>query len=177
MMGGPPATVEDDGTFQLTNLEPGTYVVRVMSPLSGKYLKSIQFAGQEIPDGSIDLTHVHSGEIHIVFGSDPGQLHGTTSPSTLVTVTPITDGLIRPDQFLGRMADQNGNFQIQNLPPGKYQVMAWESNDMNSMQIPEVRKQLDGKSVHVTLEANGNESAQLTPISIAGLDAALQKLP
>ena len=177
MNGGLPGGVKDDGSFELRDVTPAAYVVNVGGAVAGKYLKSVKFNGEERADGIIDLTHQHGGELQLVFGGDPGQIHGTTTASAFITALPVVDGLIRRDQFRTTMSDQNGNFQLLNLAPGKYSVSAWESQDLSVVQIPEIRQQLEGKAAKVTLGANGNESVQVTVIPSADLEEALRKLP
>jgi Carboxypeptidase regulatory-like domain len=168
--------IKDDSTFELNNLPPEIYTVNVRGPLAPKYLKSIQFSGQPLPDGLVDLTQQRGGDLQLVLGSDGGKITGTTAPSTQVTAT-LVDGAVRTDQFHTSMSDPNGNFQFQGLAPGKYLVLAWESNDVNSMQIPDLRKQLAGKGALVTLGANGNESVRVAVIPAAAIAEAIQKLP
>jgi hypothetical protein len=166
----------EDGSFTIDNVPPEIYRVTVGGPIAGKYVKSIQFDGQPAPDGLVDLTQQRSGNLQIVLGSDGGKITGTAAPSSIVTATP-QDGPVRADQFHLSMSDPNGNFQFQGLAPGKYLVLAWESNDGNSMEIPELRKQFESKGAKVTLSANGNESVQVTVISVADMVEAIQKLP
>jgi uncharacterized protein (DUF2141 family) len=169
--------VNEDGSFTIENVTPEIYRVVVGGLIAGKYLKAIQLDGQPVPDGLVDLTQRRGGDLQIVFGSDGGKITGTTAASTLITATPQMDGPVRADQFHLSMSDPNGNFQFQSLAPGKYLVLAWESNDGNSMEIPELRKQFESKGAKVTLSANGNESVQLTVIPVADVAEAMQKLP
>jgi len=173
---GAQATIKDDGTFEMKNIVPDIYALNIMGA-APRYVKSIQFDGQDIPSGTLDLTQHRGGELQLVFGTDAGQIHGTTSPSITITATPAVEGPIRRDQFSFTQSDANGNFQFLNLAPGKYQIMAWENGDLSPMQIPELRKQLEGSAASVTLSANGNESVQVTLIPADQVAAALQKLP
>jgi hypothetical protein len=177
-IGGAGGPVKADGTFELANLAPQAYNINVQSGgAAGKYVKSIQFAGQDVMNGFIDLSHVRSGEIHIVMGADAGQINGTTSPSVFVGAVPVADGPLRRDQFQGSNSDANGNFRLQNLAPGKYLVFACDFSNVNYLRIPELRAQLESSAVRVTLSANGNESAQVTAIPAAEFAEALRKLP
>jgi protocatechuate 3,4-dioxygenase beta subunit len=175
-MGGS-AHVKNDGTFEFTGITPDLYVLAVLSSPSGKYLKSIQFGGQDVPDGIIDLTRKGGGSMLLTFSDDPGAVSGTTSALALVTALPVVDGALRRDQFHAATSDAAGNFHFEGLAPGKYEVMAWESADTENTQIPELRKQFSAKALQVTVAPNGKESIQLTTVPAADFAEAMRKLP
>jgi hypothetical protein len=174
-----------DGKFVTRGVQPGLYQVNVGGVITGRYLKSIQFNDQDVPDGKIDLTNQGAGTLRIVFGADPGQVHGTVltragAPASgiLVTIAPPADRSVRRDLFKSTTTDQTGNFQFRDLAPVEYRVFAWEeAQDKFPAMAPEFFKLFESNGTRIHLQPNGNESVQVVMIPAAEIEAGKEKLP
>jgi hypothetical protein len=180
---GARAITNGDGTFVIHGVLPDRYRVNVAAMLAGKYVKSVQFNEQDVPDGGIDLTHQSGGTLRVVFGGDPCLLSGSVqtrsgapAANVLVSAAPPADRPGRPDLFKTVMSDQNGRFRFQNLAPGEYRVFASESSGDNPFQVPEFQKLFESAAASVRLQPNGNESIQLKLIPAAEIEAGKEKL-
>lgn len=177
-------SAENDGTFVLHGVAPETYRVNVQANIQGEYVKSIQFGDQDVPSGQIDLTQQSSAGIHVVLGTDPGQIQGVVqdrsgqpAAGVMITLVPPEEYGNRLDLFKQSFSDSNGSFQFRDLAPGSYKVFGWENPDMDVIWAPEFRKAFESKAASANIGPNGKESVQLTMITAEEIQAEKSKLP
>ena len=165
------ATAQSDGAFRLPEVQPGPY--RVILNLPGAYLKSVRLNGQDTPDPRISVPAT-GGQLALLMATDAGEISGTLKgPGQYVTALAASSpGAISIAAF----SAGNGSFVIRNVPPGDYQVLAWETRDTGLVEYPEFRKQFESRAVAVTVHSKGHESAALTAITEAEIEAARSRL-
>lgn len=79
-------------------------------------------------------------------GSISGKIFADTYDRMLITayiVTSLNDNLIKPDTLKADYAtqpDENGNYSLLNLPPGKYRLFAFNDDDRNSLYNKDMEK-------------------------------------
>ncbi len=128
----PFARVEDDGTFKLTGVSPGTYHVSVPG-LQNVYIKQARFAGQDVTRRPIVITP-GGGSLDIVVSKKVAELNGTVANSRGEPLMGITVSLwpktrneaIANGGVRVAVTDQNGAFKITNVIPDDYYVAAFE---------------------------------------------------
>jgi uncharacterized GH25 family protein len=155
--------------FTLSNVNAGRYVLNVTAN-TAYYVKSIRYAGKEIPPDGVDLTG--GGLIEITVSADGGRLQGAVVDSAgkpvlrgLVTIS-ATNG-VTPSRNIMPI-DSNGEYHFQMLPPGEYKVLAWDGGiDSASVQNPDLMKAFDAGAKVAKLEAGGTATVSLTATSAA----------
>jgi hypothetical protein len=110
----------------------GDYIVNVGFP-RGSYVKKVTFNDINLAGGVLRLAPAQSGTLHILLAHGDAQLsiavadaEGKPVPNTTVMVVPesATSAAALSRVHTRGRTDQNGNFSVQSLAPGKYKVLA-----------------------------------------------------
>lgn len=140
--GGGHAQVNEDGTFTMKNVAPGTYMVTTSGhwdPAAGYYLKEVRLGMQDVRE-SLQVSGAMSG-IEVILATDGGTLSGRVLtgenlPATGAMVLLVAGegkGLaLQLDAKFGQ-TDQNGNFLITAIRPGDYKIVAVDREEAESM--------------------------------------------
>jgi hypothetical protein len=113
-----PSKTADDGAFTLSRVIPGSYRVEAFGP--NVFVKSIQWGGQDVPNGLLDTTAGGAGPLRVVMGAKTATIKGTAPAGRLVEVIAVSSS---QQARSGAIADQQGSFAIGGLRPGKYRVI------------------------------------------------------
>jgi 5-hydroxyisourate hydrolase-like protein (transthyretin family) len=166
----PPARIQDDGSFQSERIFPGKYFINVTPLPPGSYLKQVRAGTAEIIESGLDLSESSPPQLQILIGSNPASIEGTVRrddkpwPSAFITLLPDS---LRPESFRHfartAIADQNGLFKLNGIPPGEYRVYAWEE----AVSVPEIDpdelKPYDSFAVKIKLAEGDHEQMDLSP--------------
>jgi len=171
-MGGAGAQAKDDLTFQVRNVTPDPYDVRVGGLPDGFYLKSIRMGQQDVTESGVDFTQgVSAEDMTIVVNPNGGQIDGSVQNSNGETaagamVTLIPEESHRSTLWLYKTAnsDQNGHFTIKGVRPGKYTVYAWEDIESGAYQDPDYVKPHESAGEKVSIDAGAHQNVQLKSI-------------
>jgi protocatechuate 3,4-dioxygenase beta subunit len=165
------AKVTADGSFASTAMAPGIYEVRL--PGRNAYLKSVRVGDQEAAGRKIDTEHL-SGPVTVVVGADFGRVDGTVTddagkPVSNANVTLIPDQSLSDwrDRFRNGSTNTAGKFTLNSVQPGEYRVFAWVGAEPGAPQSADFRKPYEERGAPVKVEANGRQSVDLKPITIA----------
>lgn len=127
----------------------------------GCYLQTIKLGGEEI--SAAGFVVAASTELEIVLSSTAGTIAGSVTevdgklfPGAAVTAIP-TDEKSQP---VKQSADDDGNFKVSGLRPGKYKLFAWEAVDDALWQDPEFRQKFDSRATEITVGPSEVQSAQ-----------------
>jgi protocatechuate 3,4-dioxygenase beta subunit len=179
----PDVPVKSDGTFTLDKVIPDKYRVALYALPDGTYVKSIRLGGQVVRPDSLDLTGgVGAAPLEIVVSASAGEINGSVQndhqqPATGAMITVVPDPL-DPDQFSlykSGTTDQNGQFSVKNLTPGKYRVYAWEEIENGSQFDPDFMKPLEGLGTKITVEENSRLPLTLTLITSVQMEQSKPK--
>lgn len=173
--GQEPAEVLPDGTFRIQGLLRDKYTVDFSVARSGSYLKALRVGGRELPGWELDLTNAESGvQIELLMGVGTASIEGVATeedrPAAGARVMAVPDDA-RPGRTHRRhttVADQNGQFQLGFLPPGRYKVYAFDRDTL--VPDPEQLRPFEGKAAAVTLEEGEHKSVRLAVLPAAELD-------
>lgn len=149
------STVTPEGTFEITGLS-GPRVFRVSNIPAGWVLKAVKLNGTDITDNGID---VRSGDpvsgVDVILTSKVTEVKGSVKagndPAMDYTVVIFSD---EPEKWrvptsrhiaTGR-PNQQGQFQVKNLPAGSYYAVALEYIPQGEWNDPEVLERLKGKA-------------------------------
>ncbi|HET9220419.1 MAG TPA: carboxypeptidase regulatory-like domain-containing protein [Terriglobia bacterium] len=153
-------------------LAPGATPPNVPVSLRNAYVKSIRFGSEDVLNGGLRVTGPSSDEMLIVIGTNPGAvegrvINGAGQPVKAATVVMIPEGGLkfRIDHKFA-FTDTSGMFQIQNTPPGDYQVYAFEQIEKGGWQDPRVMGQYEGRGKPIRVDEGGK--ATLDVVAIPG---------
>ncbi len=172
-----------DGTFELQQLDPGTYSFYVLFQGGNFYLHSITFNGQDVTNRAVDLSQTGSGQMEIRIASGVGQVNGSvesdgSSDSSGHIWTILIPDTIAPDASNVRVtvAKADGTFTLPNVPPGNYQILAADQADPRLWQNPRFLQQIKAQGTSVTLAENGHEQLQLRKLPYPLLQQTAEQL-
>jgi protocatechuate 3,4-dioxygenase beta subunit len=161
-------TIGEGNTFTVPGIPPGNYRVDVFGAPDGYYVKSVHVGGQDYFETGLAIsTNLTGVEITLVKGAT--SIEGTVLDSDSKPVAEGVVALIPPaakrDQwrlFKTALSDQSGRFNLRNLPPGEYTLLAFEpGEDASAVQNPDYLKRVESKGVAVKVGENATESVQL----------------
>ena len=166
-----PGTVKADGTFELKGLS-GTRIVRVTSLPPGWMLKSVRVSGNDVTDTGIDFK---AGEavtgVDVVLTSKLTEVNGTVKAGstqakdyTLVVFSDESQKWTLPSTrwVTGTRPDQEGRFQIKNLPAGGYLAIAVDYLAQGEWNDPDVLERLKPKATSFSIDEGETKTLSLS---------------
>lgn len=168
--------VQRDGSFEIQNVAPGRYMVRLMGTPSGTYVRSITYNRQDVTTSGIDLTQGGGGEIEAVLRSGSGEVDGTLDSLSSIPATAVM--LLVPETLaadgsgvLIANLQSPGGFVIRNVPPGRY--FAYATDRWSPLwQNPDFLRTIQNQGASVDLPENGHAQVQLSVITSDQVQAA-----
>jgi protocatechuate 3,4-dioxygenase beta subunit len=168
---GGPGSVKADGTFELRGLA-GTRILRVANLPPGWMLKSVRVNAQDITDTGIDFK---SGEavsgVEVMLTSKLTEVNGTVKDGsqslkdyTLVVFPddPQKWSLPNSRYVTGTRPDQEGRFQVKNLPAGSYYAIAVDYLAQGEWNDPDVLERLKSKATSFSLDEGETKTLSLS---------------
>lgn len=168
--GGGMGRVTEKGTFKLLGVAPDDYSVLVMGLPKGYYLKSARVGDTDVLESGLDLTRGVSGDgLELVISPGAAKISGSVVDAddkpvrgATVIARPVKGRAASLYTFLKTAStDQNGNFEIEGVAPGAYQMLSFEALDGLETQDPELFKEHETRAVKFELAENGVESRTL----------------
>ena len=162
-----PPTGPNDVGMELDNLAPGKYWINVNT--SRGYVASATSGSTDLLHEPLKVVSGANSPIEVTLRDDAASLDGNIAkssgqqaviaPGTTVYVVPLPDS---SGQFQQTGISPDGKFELQNLPPGSYRVLAFATSqkalpyrDVESM------KAWEGKGQVVRLTAGQKTSVQI----------------
>jgi hypothetical protein len=167
---GGSSSVTEDGTFEIKGIS-GPRLFRVSNVPAGWVLKAIRLNGSDITDTGIDIrpTEPVSG-LEVVLTSRSTEIAGAvqagSEPASDYTVVVFSDD---PQKWTVPMSrhiasarpNQDGRFQVKNLPAGDYYAIALEYIAQGDWNDPEVLERLRTRATRITLDEGEVENLTL----------------
>jgi protocatechuate 3,4-dioxygenase beta subunit len=161
LMGPGGGSVKADGTFTVTGLS-GTRIIRPANLPPGWMLKEVRVNGADVTDTGVEF---RAGEavsgVDIVLTSKLTEVKGAVTAAgsqpakdyTLVVFSDNPDRWTVPNSryIAGARPDQEGRFQVKNLPAGGYYAIAVEYLPQGEWNDPEVLERLRPTATKFTL--------------------------
>ena len=170
------STITPEGTFEIKGLT-GPRVFRVSNIPAGWVLKAIKVNGTDITDNGIDIKSAEpvSG-VEVILTSKVTEVKGAVKagndPALDYTVVIFSD---EPEKWrvptsrhiaTGR-PNQQGQFQVKNLPAGSYYAIALEYIPQGEWNDPEVLERLKSKAT--TLLASSEGEVKTLDLKLEGM--------
>ena len=168
---GGPGGVKADGTFELKSLS-GTRIIRAVNVPSGWMLKSVRVNGNDITDSGMDFKTGESiSGIEVTLTSKLTEVNGTVKDGSQqvkdYTVVVFADEpqkwtLASSRYVTGARPDQEGRFQIKNLPAGSYYAIAIDYLAQGEWNDPDVLERLKPRASSFSVNEGETKTLNLT---------------
>jgi protocatechuate 3,4-dioxygenase beta subunit len=167
--GGQMATeaVAEDGSFTLKNVGAQEYRVRVTGLPQGAFLQSGRIGSRDALNAPFNVDDSSAG-LQLQIGFSPGRVsgavadaRGVAAPGAQVVLVPDEARRGRSDAYFTANSDQNGQFTLNNVPPGSYKIFAWEDIPAGAYQYPDFLRRYEDRGQTVTVNANGTITANV----------------
>ena len=172
VMGGGSGAVKADGTFELRGLS-GTRLIRANGLPPGWMLKSVAVNGADVTDTGVEFKpgEAVSG-LDVVVTSKVTEVSGTVKGSngqpvkdyTLVVFSDEPQRWAMPFSryVTGVRPNQEGRFQVKNLPAGGYYAIATEYIAQGEWGDPDVLERLKARATTFSLDDGESRTLDLT---------------
>jgi Carboxypeptidase regulatory-like domain len=162
--------LQANGAFSLRNVPPGRYVVQ-LPPLTMAYVKSVRLAGINVLDEGLRIDRPLEGRLEIVIAGNTGKVSGTAVGADRqllagVTVVLAPDQRQRHDLYRSVSTDPAGRFGLENIPPGRYKLFAWEDVEAHAWLDSTFMSVFEDRGIPLSVDAGGNQTATITTIPL-----------
>jgi hypothetical protein len=170
----PPGTVRADGTFDLTNVVPGRYVLSIAGPaLDGTewWARSAMLGDRDLFDGQIEVSaDTELSGIDVTFTERRSELSGTLQTAAGDAASDVFVIAYSSDRrHWGPNARRvqavrpgvDGKYVIKDLPAGEYLVAAVTDVDQDEWQDPAFLERLQSASVKVPIAEGEKKTLDL----------------
>jgi hypothetical protein len=131
-----------DGSFAVPAVPPGRFRVGAIAGLpANQYLADVRQGGMSVFDSGFDVGGKSAGPLEILIGSGAGTVEGTVQEGPLkpvagaaVVLVPESRRILNRALYFSTTSDASGRFALRGVPPGEYQLFAWESVVPNAYQ-------------------------------------------
>jgi hypothetical protein len=168
----PAVNAEQDGSFSLAGVTPGTYRLSVTGLPRNTYVKSARLGGVDILNGGLRIDSSPNGSLDIVVGNSPGIVDATVVDERQMPVPAVTVALVptgtqekRYDVYRNATSDASGRIHLEGVVPGDYRIYAWESVENGAWTDPDFMRayQNNGASIRVTEGGSASAEVRLIP--------------
>ena len=159
------ATVDDEGRFDVSGLEPGEYELRVILPagLSGRWsLAAVQHQGRDLRDAPLTFAQGSISSVDVVVTSTPAELSGRLTSESGAPATDYYVVAFPADRTLWHAASPrlrvmrpaaDGLFSTRDLPPGTYRLAALTDVEPDEHRRAEFLESIYESAISVTVTA------------------------
>jgi hypothetical protein len=126
-------TFQSDGQFFINNIQPGEYTFDISGIPEDLYIKSERSGQTNLQGLTLGIAAGSPAPFEIVLGTDGGRVIGTVADASgkpfagaQVILAPKWERRNRPDQYRVSSSDEDGAFDLRGIPPGDYQLFAFE---------------------------------------------------
>jgi hypothetical protein len=165
------AGVDSDGTFQLSNVAPGTYRISLAGLSEDSFIRSATSGNQDALGRGLDVNDGSAENVRIVVGAIGGTVegvvnHDTEHPAIGAAVVLLPDQRDRVGLFKTATSDQSGHFTLRGIRPGPYRVLAFTDLEPNVYFDPMFIEKYQSQSKAVTIDEGSRVTLSLTAIPI-----------
>jgi hypothetical protein len=147
--------VGSDGSFTIPNVIDGDYEVRVPHA-NGAYVQSIKVGGQNISSRQRLVVEGRSlDSLEIGLGTSTASISGVIdAEDVLPGKTGVVAQLVGGEQVLVALTDTQGRYSLKDLPPGDYELYAWNDLDEVEYHNPQYLKKFEDKTTTLTIHSD-----------------------
>jgi carboxypeptidase family protein len=159
-MGGPPARVNDDGTFELS-VRPGRTRIGLMNVGMGWVIRAVRLAGTDVIDSGVDvepnenITRLEvelTNRITTVSGLVTNARGEPAKSYSVIVFSQDRERWTGSSRYQGGgRPDQDGRFKVTGLPQGSYYIVALERIEPGQAQDPDFLERVVPKATAFAL--------------------------
>ncbi len=146
---------EGKNAFQIADVKPGSYNV-FLGNIPDFYIDKVQAVGAAVSGNNVTIGTAPQVRLAVSIGQGPGRVDGVAlrdaKPEAGVMIPLIPNQPQNdPFQFRRDQSDSDGSFTLQEVPPGRYMLVAIENGWSQECADPAVFKQWlsGGKAIQV----------------------------
>jgi Carboxypeptidase regulatory-like domain/Polysaccharide lyase family 4, domain II len=170
-----PNPVNSDGTFVIKDVLDGSYNIQLAGLPPNAYLKRATLDGQDVLESGFTVANGQApgSMLDLVVSSNGGRISGVVMldgklvSDARVTLAPADESKLSEAPWLwfkDAATDQNGNFLVQGIRPGKYLAFAWQDIQPGQDRDPEFLKRFQDRGYQVQVSENSVQTLQLKAI-------------
>jgi hypothetical protein len=166
-------TAEADGSFVFPGIPEGDYILDAALPAGprggggGIYVADILFGGTSVMDNGFHIDEKLPAPLQVVLNSGTGSIEGTVYSSAQKPVTGVFVVLVplehrrMPSRYQRTMSAASGTFAFRAVPPGDYELYAWEEYLQTSEQDEAYMEKYKDKGQRVTVRAQSSSTTDV----------------
>jgi len=164
--------IQNDGQFAIIGVPRGAYTLDLAGLPEDLYIKEERSGQSNLLEDPLNVGWESPASLTILLGTDGGRIDGTVTETSghafagaQVALVPNAERRNRPDQYRSVSSDEEGKFEIRGIPPGDYQLFAWENAEEHAWLNPEfMMKYFDiGLPVPITAKSSSTVQVPLIP--------------
>jgi hypothetical protein len=159
-----PQRMDVTGTFTISNVAEGRYVILHSDLPAGFYIQDIQQGGRSIA-GYISVGSDRVDAVEIVLASGSKTVEGTVGnirqaeiDGGIVVLVPNSAQRSNLELFRTSSIDTRGHFAIRNAAPGEYKLFAWDNIPNGAYMNAEFLASYEDRGVPITITSGGADS-------------------
>jgi hypothetical protein len=180
MVGTRSASVQANGEFVIPAVLSGSYSVTVEGLSPDVYVADIRYGGNSLFEAARSLNgpelqaSLGATPLEILVASNGGAVDGVVdggtggreaaAGATVVLVPPSSRRFVQSD-YKSTVSGPGGSFSFRGVPPGVYQIFAWESVPDTAWLNPDFMSRWEGRGQVVSIEAGGSMTVRPRLIS------------
>ncbi len=174
----------EDLTFEIANVQPGQYLVNLLSPQANPgstpgsmpqntsfYVSEVRADGENVVEQGLTIAeNAPVSDLEGVLDFTGGTVTGLLLDEDEQPISGVHVALLSTDQekrgsdryFRSGAADQHGQYKLGAIIPGEYLLLVWPESDVARVQDPELFAQLEEHAVRVTVDKSATVQQDLT---------------
>ncbi len=158
--------VSSKGSFAFHHVRPDRYHL-IWSMPKGFYVKSIKMGDRRLTDDALDLTGAVA-PLAIEVATDGGQVQGVVRNSKGEPVEGAAVTLTTSPSYdvWSATTDQNGQYEIRDIAPGDYKLIAFDGAPEGAPGDPDFRKPYEKSAVDVQVLPSTRQKMDLTAVTV-----------
>jgi len=160
----PGVRIRRDGTFGFPSLPAGKFRLSFENVPEPFYIKSVQQGNLDVLKDGLTIPGKTVSSLVVAVGDDGGQITGAVrarggdEDPVEVVLIPERPGILRSDLYKVADVDENGQFHLGGVAPGRYQIYAWRQENVTRRDYfhPEFMHHFRERGIPVQMGSRGD---------------------
>ena len=169
------APVGASGGFTFQSLPVSSYQVEVsMQGLPDAYVKAVRMKDADLPNEELVVDGYPMEELQVLVGRSGGSITGRVlndrqqiAANATVVALPEGSPPYRADRYRSVTVDSSGTFEFRGLPPGQYNVYAWEDVDVGAWFNPAFLRNFEPNRRSIRVDEGQRQTTDILAAPVA----------